>query len=160
MWNLPWLNPRAQLRAHQLDMEVASFHRHKVSITSFYIYHTYRALRANAKWGCGCEFPLCPLLALDLAWVPLNPISCAAAWQRWVTRPVNDKSRLGRKLEHTEVHKTCCHPPQEDFTAAVYVCSVMPEVVCTWVCTLYISERHSAGYTVHCMCVTNPSVTW
>lgn len=116
-------------------MEVASFHRHKVSITSFFIYHTYRALRANAKWGCGCEFPLCPLLALDLAWVPLNPISCAAAWQRWVTRPVNDKSRLGRKLEHTEVHKTCCHP----FYRCCLCLHVMPEVVCTWAFCIFLN---------------------
>lgn len=34
-----------------------------------------------------------------------GPVSCAAAGQRWVTRPVNDKSRLGRKLEQTEVRR-------------------------------------------------------
>lgn len=34
-----------------------------------------------------------------------GPVSCAAAGQRWVTRPVNDKSRLGRKLEQTEVQR-------------------------------------------------------
>lgn len=33
------------------------------------------------------------------------PVSCAAAGQRWVTRPVNDTSRLGHKLERTAVRK-------------------------------------------------------
>lgn len=119
-WNLSWLNPAPS--THQLDVEAAHFHRHRISLPYSYTYHIYRALRANAKWGRGCEFPPCPLLALDLATVPLSPMSCAAAQQRWVTRPVNDKSRLGGRLEHTEVHKTSRHLPQEDHTTAVYVC--------------------------------------
>lgn len=116
----PGWNPGAQLRQrNSLTWKLPLFTDIKRSLPYCYTYHIYRALRANAKWGRGCEFRLCPLVALDLAPVPLSPTSCAAAQQRWVTTLVNDKSRLSVGLEHTEVHRTSRHLPQDEHTAAV-----------------------------------------
>lgn len=113
-------------------MEAASFHGQRISLPYSYAYHIYWALRANVKWGSGCEFPPCPLLALDLAIVPLSPTSCAAAQQRWVTSKVNDKSRLGCRLEHTEVLKTLSSATGSCLFARILL--VLPVVVCMWLC--------------------------
>lgn len=134
-------------------MEAASFHGQRIGLPYSYAYHIYWALRANVKWGSGCEFPPCPLLALDLAIVPLSPTSCAAAQQRWVTSKVNDKSRLGCRLGHTEVHKTLSSATGSCLFARILL--VLPVVVCMWLCEcvcLHISESHCAGYTVHVCC--------
>lgn len=86
-WNLSWLNSAARLYRCATDLICKA--DSKTLLPYSYTYHIYRALRANAKWGHGCEFYPCPLLAWDLAPVPLSPMSCAAAQQRWVT-PVSE----------------------------------------------------------------------
>lgn len=70
--------------------------------TNTYTECVYRALRTNPQLGCGCETPP-PHIDSPC----LGPVSCAAAGQRWVTRPVNDTSRLGHKLEQTAVRGRC-----------------------------------------------------
>lgn len=113
--------------------------------TNTYAECVYRALRTNPQPGCGCEPPRIPSPCL-------GPVSRAAAGQRWVTRPVNDTSRLGHKLEQTEVRgRRPVILGWEDYEAVqgVQLCAGFG---CVFVCvqgTACISDSGSARYAAH-----------
>lgn len=75
-----------------------------------------------------------------------GPVSCAAAGQRWVTRPVNDKSRLGHKLEQTEVQRR--HPVilRGGNYGAVQLCAGLGRVFVRLLSAVCISDSGSAAH--------------
>lgn len=119
------------------------------------VFHTPRLIftrcASKAKWRCGCEFPPCPLLALDLASVPLVSTSRAAARQSWVTSPVNDKGRLGVRRRNTEVHKTLSSATEVS-AVAVWLHASCRGCLQLFVFVCYISDSDYAGYNIHVCC--------